>query len=219
MKKVLNKRVIKEIEKEAKKFFIGIHGCHDWSHVERVRKLALKIGRVERADLRIVEVAALLHDIGRREEDLSKGLVCHAERSVEKSRKLLAKYKFTKKDTDNILHSILSHRFRNNHEPQTIEAKVLFDADKLDSIGAIGIGRIFQFSGEVGAKLYNEDRANAHKTKAYSEEDTAWRDFLVKESKVKDRMLTKTGKRIAVGRHRFMVNFFKQFWQEIDGLK
>ena len=181
--------------------------------------MALKIGRIEGADLRVLDVAALLHDIGRREEDTSKGLVCHAEISAAKSRKLLAKYKLKKEEQENILHAILSHRFRNNHEPITIEAKVLFDADKLDSIGAIGLGRIFLFAGEVGAKLYNEDRANAHKTKAYSEEDTAWRDFLVKESKVKDRMLTKTGKRIAVGRHRFMVNFFRQFWLEVDGRK
>lgn len=215
----ISRKEISQIESAAKKYFINIHGCHDWSHVERVRKLALKIGRIEGADLRVVEVAALLHDIGRREEDLSKGLVCHAEKSVEKSRKLLAKYKFTKKDTENILHSILSHRFRNSHEPQTIEAKVLFDADKLDSIGAIGLGRTFQFAGEVGGKLYNFDRENLHKTKAYSEEDTAWREYVVKLSKLKGRMLTRTGKRIAAERDRFMVNFFKQFWREVDGLK
>ena len=169
--------------------------------------------------MRVVEAAALLHDIGRREEDQSKGLVCHAEISAGKSRKLLAKYKLTKKEVDNILHAILSHRFRNNHEPRTIEAKALFDADKLDSIGAIGIGRDFQFAGEVGARLYNVDRENAHKTKAYSEEDTAWREYVIKLSKIKDRMLTGSGKRIAVKRHQFMVNFFKQFWQEVDGIK
>ena len=181
--------------------------------------MALKIGRIEGADLRVVEVAALLHDIGRREEDKSEGLVCHARISAEKSRKLLAKYKFTINEVDNIIHSILSHRFRNNHEPQTIEAKVLYDADKLDSIGAIGIGRDFQFAGEVGARLYNFDRLNAYKTKVYSEEDTAWREYVVKLSKIKDRIATKSGKRIAAERHQFMVNFFRQFWREVDGRK
>jgi len=219
MKRFITQKVIKTIENEAKKFFVNLHGCHDWSHVERVRKLALKIGRIEGADLRVVEIAVLLHDIGRREEDASKGLICHAEKSAEKSRKLLAKYKLAKQAQENILQAILSHRFRKNHEPQTIEAKILFDADKLDSIGAIGIGRDFQFAGEVGARLYNLDRENAHKTKAYSEEDTAWREYVVKLSKIKDRMLTKAGKRLAADRHQFMINFFKQFWREVDGLK
>lgn len=215
----ITKKEIKRIEAAARGYFKKIGGCHDWSHVERVTKLALKIGRIEGADLRIVEVAALLHDIGRREEDLSCGLVCHAEISAQKSRKLLAKYHLTKKEADNVHHAILCHRFRNNHEPLTLEAKVLFDADKLDSIGAIGIGRDFQFAGEVGARLYNIDRLNVLKTKVYSEEDTAWREYVVKLSKIKDRILTKTGKRLAAERHQFMVNFFKQFWREVDGLK
>ncbi|HHX58843.1 MAG TPA: HD domain-containing protein [Candidatus Moranbacteria bacterium] len=64
--------VIKKIEKEAREFFVGSNGCHDWSHVERVRNLALTIGKKEKADLQILEIAALLHDIARKDEISSK---------------------------------------------------------------------------------------------------------------------------------------------------
>jgi uncharacterized protein len=99
-----------------------------------------------------------------------------------------------------------------------LEARTLFDADKLDSIGAIGIGRAFLFAGEVGAKLHNPG-ADLHNTQPYTQEDTGYREFKLKLSKIKGRMLTAEGKRLAEERHAFMERFFERLQQEYEGRK
>ncbi len=102
--------------------------------------------------------------------------------------------------------------------PKSLEAKILFDADKLDSIGAVGIGRAFLFAGEVGAKLHNGHQ-DLSKTVSYSREDTAYREFQVKLRKIKDRLLTPSGRKLAEGRHRFMVRFFERLDAEVKGIR
>jgi len=208
--------IIQKIEKEAKKFFEGADGCHDWTHVERVRNLALHIGKKEKADFFVLEIAVLLHDIGRKEEMKAKGLFCHAEHGGKMSREILKKYKLGKEITDNIIHSIESHRFRKNLKPETLEARILFDADKLDSIGAVGIGRAFLFAGTTGAK-FHDPSINVIEAKEYSKDDTAYREFLVKLSKVRDQIITKEGKKIAKERHQYMVKFFERLNNEVKG--
>lgn len=84
-----------------------------------------------------------MHDIGRKAEMKSRGQFCHAEKGAELAGKILFKHKIDQDIIDNVTHCIISHRYRNQNIPKTIEAKVLFDADKLDSIGAVGIGRDF----------------------------------------------------------------------------
>jgi uncharacterized protein len=217
MKNMISKKIISQIEKEAKKYFKGAYNCHDWSHIERVKTLALHIGRKENARLDVLDVAVYLHDIGRNEEMKSKGAFCHAEKGAEIAKKILENYKIPKIDAENIVHSIQSHRYRNNHKPETLEAKVLYDADKLDAAGAVGVGRAFLFAGRVGAKLHNDFGTDIKNTKAYSREDTAYREFVVKLSKIKDKMLTKEGRRIANRRHSFMVKFFETLKREIQG--
>jgi len=92
----------------------------------------------------------------------------------------------------------------------------LFDADKLDAIGAVGVARVFLFAGELGARLHNPDIA-VEDVKPYSIDDTGYREFKVKLCKIKDRMLTQAGMRIAIARDRFMENFFEQFLKEYEG--
>ena len=216
--------IIQEIEKEAKEYFRGASGCHDFRHVERVLKLALHLGRAEKADLGILEVAVLLHDIGRREEMKAKGAFCHAEAGSALAQKILGKYKFDKDTVRNIIHCIRAHRFRDRRNvPKTIEAKALFDADKLDSIGAVGLGRAFLFAGGPGSgNLYtgNERRlAKTGRDYSFTKEDSAFLEYEIKLKKIKDGMLTASGRRIALARHRVMVSFWQQFWQEVAGKK
>lgn len=191
---------------------------HGWDHVQRVYDLCLKIGRKEGADQTVLGLAALLHDIGRKEETVSKGKVCHARLGAEKAEQILSRFALPSSLKREVLICIRSHRFRGKQVPQTLEAKVLFDADKLDSIGAVGVGRAFLFAGEVGARLHNAHK-DLSQTRSYSREDTAYREFSLKLVKIKDRMQTATGRAMAEDRHRFMVRFFRRLDAEVKGLK
>lgn len=207
----------KEITDTVKKIFINNKGSHDWDHTERVLNMAEKIALSENADIDIVRYAAVLHDISRHDEDMSKGIIHHEEKGAIEARKVLSIFGIDDITADKVCHCILTHRFRRGNKPETLEAKVLFDADKLDGIGAIGIGRAFVFAGENKARVHDPD-VDIEKTKSYTKEDTAYREYLVKLSKIKDRMLTKSGKEIALNRHQFMVEFFDRLNDEYKGI-
>jgi uncharacterized protein len=209
---------LEDIIAHAKTSFAAARGSHAWDHTERVYGLCMHIGRAEGADLEVLAIAAYLHDVGRPFEDESKGTICHAEKGAEIAKTLLVNYPLSTEKKSNIVHCIGSHRFRGNNPPESLEARTLFDADKLDSIGAIGIGRAFLFAGEVGAKLHNPE-ADFRNTRPYTEEDTGYREFKLKLSKIKDRMLTAEGRRIAKERHAYMQEFFERLQQEWEGTK
>ncbi len=220
---MITQTILRKIENAAKPYFIGASGCHDWTHVERVRVLALHIGRQEGADLQILEIATLLHDTGRKEEMDKQGKICHAELGTQIAEKILASIKLGSQQRKNILHCIATHRFRRGNAPQTIEAKVLYDADKLDSIGAIGIGRAFLFAGSAGSgNLYTgreQEIAREQKDYCFTKEDSTFLEYEIKLKHIKERMLTVTGRKMAEARDRFMRHYFDQFWQEVKGNK
>lgn len=157
-----------------------------------------------------------MHDIGRKAEIESHGEICHAEKGAEMARGILSKHGYAKDLTDKVCRCIKVHRFRGEEKPETLEEKILFDADKLDSIGAIGIGRVFVFAGGINSRVHNKD-IDIEKAEPYSKEDTAYREYLIKLSKLKDRMLTREGKRLAEGRDGFMKSFFERINREVDG--
>lgn len=204
------------IKEEAKKFFSGSNASHDWEHTCRVYNLCIQMGQKEGIDLEVLGLSAILHDIARGQQDRSGGKICHAEKGAVLAKALLHKYRIDKDKIDKVIHCIETHWFRGPKAPQSEEAKILFDADKLDSIGAVGIGRAFIFAGGIGAKLHNKD-ADIENTQPYTEEDTAYREFMLKLRKVKGRMLTEEGKKRAQQRHSFMVNFFERLNREVDG--
>jgi len=164
----------------------------------------------------VLKIAAYLHDIGRSHQDRLNGAVCHARQGAKTAWPIVKGLPLSTEQKRNIIHCIRSHRFRGNHIPKTVEARVLFDADKLDAIGAVGVARAFLFAGEVGARLHNPD-ASIEETRSYSIDDTGYREFKVKLCKIKDRMLTKEGRKIAAERHAFMERFFDRFVRENEG--
>jgi len=204
------------VKEMAHKHFQGARGSHNWDHTLRVCRLCEHLGSAEGVDLDVLLVAAYLHDIGRGSQDDSNGAVCHAEEGARMAEVIVGKLALSKDQKENILHCIRSHRFRGDCQPQTPEARVLFDADKLDAIGAVGVARAFLFAGEVGARLHNT-RTRIEDTRPYSIDDTGYREFKLKLCKIKDRMQTKEGLNLADERHAFMEEFFKRFIEENEG--
>ncbi|NTW14010.1 MAG: HD domain-containing protein [Candidatus Moranbacteria bacterium] len=215
------KKTLEIVEVEAKKYFVDASGCHDWTHIERVRALVKRIGREEKADLFVLEIAALLHDVSRGEEMRKGGGFCHAEHGAEESEKILTCLGCESDLIDRVTHCIRTHRKRGKNVPESLEAKILFDADKLDALGAVGIGRSFLFAGMAGSKtLYTgneKELVKNGKDYSYTKEDSVFLEYEQHLKNLKDRMLTKTGKAIAKERSDFMKDFFTQFWKEVGG--
>ena len=206
------------IRARAKEFFRSASPSHDWSHVERTYRLCMKIGKREKADLQVLKAAALLHDIARMDEDASSGEICHAERSAAMAKKILDEVDFPRTKIRQVTHCIESHRFRGVRKPMTLEAKILSDADKLDAIGAIGVARAYAYGGEHGYRLYGKIPKNYRLQRFKNPRiHNPVIEYHQKLRKIKDRLLTKTGREIARGRHRFLTMFFKRLFNEIEG--
>jgi uncharacterized protein len=193
--------------------------CHGWDHTVRVWRNARRLCRVENGDDAVVEYGALLHDIARAEEDDCAGAVCHAARGAQLVPGVLRGIGVRDESfARHVAACVSTHRYRrrDGNAPATLEARIVFDADKLDSIGAIGIGRAFHFAGGIKARVHNA-REEALRSESYSREDSAYREFLVKLRHLRSAMLTPEGRRIADERHRFMCEFFERLNDEAGG--
>ncbi len=189
--------------------------CHDWEHTLRVLHNAKMIASNEKgADKKVIELGALLHDIARADEMAIKGGICHAKKGAELAGKILKDADFDKNICQKVVKCVRRHRFRSDQRPISIEEKVVYDADKLDSVGAVGLGRAFLFAGREGAKVHNT-KEEATTSSAYSVNDTAYREYLVKQRHIPDKMQTATGRKIALKRVKFMKDFFDKLDDEI----
>jgi len=206
-------------EREAQGYYEANDASHSFEHVLRVLALAERIAQAEGADVDVVRTAALLHDIGRGEE--ARTGVCHAEAGARQARDIL-------KDgpadfVEAVAEAIACHRFRRpDRRPQTPEARVLYDADKLDAIGAIGVARAYAVAGRRGQRLYSplhsadtDDLSQA--VVGESEAHTPVQEYLFKLRHLKDRLFTETGRALAADRHAFMVAFFDRLEAEVRG--
>ena len=206
---------IKEVARE----LMSDGGCHDWDHVMRVFNLAVHIGKEENVNMEILELATILHDIARPEESKNDGNICHAEVGAKMAEDILRKHNYSEEIIDAVKHCILAHRKKTGVKAETKEAQVLFDADKIDSLGAIGLGRAFVFAGEHGAKVHNLPDVDIENTESYTVEDTAYREYWHYSKHMKDTLYTNEGKRIAEGRIKFMKDFFERLDLECSGEK
>jgi len=206
MNKILEEKIIKYAKRSSVKDSTG----HDWYHIERVYKTAIYIGKKEKADLDIIKVAALLHDIGLSNEISSA--VDHAEEGARMAETFLKEIGFDPDKLDKVVESIRHHRFGRKVRPESLEGKILQDADRLDAVGAIGIARAFAYGGARGAPIYDP-------TEKIEEYDpfrvkSTITHFQEKLLKIKDKLNTITAKKIGEERHKFMIEFLEEFYRE-----
>lgn len=191
---------------------------HDWWHVHRVRNSALKLGKGENADLFIVELAALLHDIADHKfhggnEDIGPAT----------AKNWLEKLKVPPAIINHVCEIIRDISFKGaevDTPMKTIEGKVVQDADRLDALGAIGIARAFAYGGYKERELYNPDiKPDSHRSFEDYKKSTGptINHFYEKLFLLKERMNTESGKRLAEERHRYMKEFVDRFLSEWEG--
>ena len=198
----------------------GAPGCHDFAHTLRVLKNAERIAAEESGcDPEAVRFGALLHDVARPEEFASGGKLCHAALGADKARRILEEEGCTDEAfIGHVSEIVRTHRYRGNLKPATLEARIVYDADKLDSLGAFGVARAFHFAGRIGACLHNSEEV-ALASESYSNHDSAYREYLVKLRGLPDHLLTGSARRFAADRAAFMRAFFDRLNEEQEGLR
>ena len=198
----------------------GAEGGHDWFHIERVWKNARLIAAKEQCDLEVVELAALLHDIAD-----SKFHDGDEEIGPRKAKEYLESQNLDAEKIAHVIAIIENVSFKGGHNLRThesIELDIVQDADRLDAIGAIGIARTFNYGGFKNRALFDpEIEPNLKMTKEEYKKSSAptINHFYEKLLLLKDLMNTKTGKEIALERHRYMEGFLNQFFAEWNGEK
>ena len=190
--------------------------AHDAEHIYRVLYNALAIAEDEPGvDYDILITACLLHDIGRREQFMDPGL-CHAAVGSEKARKFLLEHGFCGEFAEKVAHCIATHRFRKSNQPQSIEAKILFDADKLDVTGAIGIARTLQYKADTKEPLYTL-RSDGSICDGEGESPSSFfREYKFKLEKLYDRFYTPKGAAMAAQRRQIAADFYSALYREVN---
>ncbi len=193
----------------------GAEAGHDWFHIERVWKISKKIAEKEECNIEVVELSALLHDIA--DPKFHNG---DETLALKISREFLESQNSSEEIIEQVLFVIKNISFKNRGEaPENlpIELKIVQDADRIDAIGAIGIGRTFNFGGFKNNPMYDpniQPSLNMSKEEYKKSNGTTINHFYEKLLLLKDLMNTDEGKRIAQERHDFMLKFLDQFYKE-----
>lgn len=206
----------------ARSWYSDADPVHDFSHIERVYHMATRLALAENANLEIVQVAALLHDAegSAPGEGNKAGRATHHLSSAEFARQILEKENWPSDRIEAVLHCIRAHRFRSGREePSTLEAKCLFDADKLDVLGAIGAARTIAYAAMGGQPFLAPVSDQFSKTgeKLPGEPHSSYHEYIFKLRNVKSRLFTQTGKKIARSRHQYLANFYERLHREYLG--
>jgi uncharacterized protein len=211
-------KIIERIAEKVRKDLENEGSGHDWWHVYRVWKMAKRIVKEESADTFVVELAALLHDVG-------DWKFHHGDDTVgpRMARRILSKQGVSGEIIDHVCEIISAMPFKGGRvkaKMRTNEGKVVQDADRLDAIGAIGIARAFAYGGSKNRPIHNPNQKPIlHRTKAeyLKSGGPTINHFYEKLLLLKDRMNTKTARKIAEKRHRFMEAYLDRFFMEWEG--
>lgn len=189
--------------------------AHDSQHIDRVLYSALEIAREEPGVNRDILIAAcLLHDIGRKEQADNPAL-CYAAVGAEKAYAFLAQAGYSDGDAAKAAACIGTHRFRSENPPESIEAKILFDADKLDAAGVVGIARTLLYHGQVGEPLYSVDANGEALDGLGGEKPSFFQEYQKKLKGLYTGFYTKAGTRLALQRQQAAADFFEQMLLEV----
>jgi len=187
-------------------------------HTYRVLNYALQILETEKeANAEVVILSVLLHDIGRMKKtsEDSEGESSHAQKGSKKSNELLAEKGYSEEVANQVSECIISHSRSDKNEPQTLEAKILFDADKLDMTGAVGVARAI-ISGRAGKPLYLIDEDGFPLKGKKKETPSLFRDYKQELEKITGIFYTEKAQKIAIKHQKTMDCYFEQLLREVD---
>jgi uncharacterized protein len=216
-KSFLDSDILSQIHAEVEKRSSVIHDlAHGWEHISRVYRLALYIAVREHADTLIVGLAALMHDLGRTAPQ--NGTEHHADLSVILAKELMNNYDVPVDYQKAVSHAIITHSFSRGVPPETLEAKVVRDADRLDGLGAIGVMRWAMTGAQYnipGSQSYHPDDPFGE---THELDDRLYRldHFYTKLLKLGDTMATKTGHMLAQRRINFLKAYLNEFRSELE---
>ena len=210
----MEQQIITRAEKFVREFFAKDASGHDAWHTFRVRSLALRLAEMEGADPLTVELAALLHDVDDRKlspqthETLGNAVGFLRKENVEEAR------------IGQICAIIRALSFSSGQVPESLEGRVVQDADRLDAIGAIGIARTFAYGGAHGRAIHLPEEAarpDLSREEYAARASTGINHFYEKLQLLKDLMNTASARRMAEARHRYMLDYLEEFQAEWEG--
>lgn|SRR5690554_419239 len=209
------KAIIESIEQEIKRQFQYENTGHDWYHIDRVRKIALKIQEQERGDKIVIELAALLHDIS--DHKFNGGDFELGGRLAGKTLEKFGVGEDIKRQVMEIVKNVSYKGSGVEDRMNSLEGRIVQDADRIDAIGAIGIARTFAYGGSVGQMIYDPEivpKENQSTASYVNERSHTINHFYEKLLLLQERMHTRTGRLIAAERTQFMRNYLDQFYKE-----
>jgi len=208
--------VIRKVEAKTKGILSGEATGHDWYHIKQVRDMALRIAEKEGGDKELIELAALAHDIGDRK------LNANEEEGDALTVRVLTEAGASPEIVEKVMEIIRHISFKGaevGDDMSSLEGNIVQDADRLYALGVIGIARAFAYGGAKNLLIYDPERPpqrHTSKEEYYKAKPGTINHFYEKLLLLKDRMKTKTGREIAEGRHSFMEEFLKRFFEEWD---
>ena len=212
------KEIVSQITDLVRKKMSGDTSGHDWWHVLRVVTMAKRLARLEKANLFIVELGALLHDIADAKFHGGDDII-----GSRVAREILNNYDLDEETIDHVCQIVAHVSFKGaktKNKINTLEGQVVQDADRLDAMGAIGVARAFAYGGHDGREMYNpKHKPVVGRTKKayYAAKGTSINHFYEKLLLLKGRLNTKSARRIGRERHQFMLKYLKEFYAEWSG--